>query len=1070
MNNSLPITACRVQIMEAVRANNVVIIRAETGAGKSTQVPQYLLAEGFRVLVTQPRRLAASSVAERVSEELGSKLGDVVGFRTARDRQDSERTQVLFATEGLALVRELVHARRGYDIIVLDEVHEWSRDMEILLAWLRREQSRGARFKLVCMSATMDAAALSLYFGRAPVIDVPGRAFPVVRQQAAQRDYNEGLWAPRAMVADIKALVAERRNVLVFCPGKAEIAEIADALASTNAEVIPLHGEQTRVEQAAAFRRYSNPKVIVATNVAQTSITIDDCDAVVDSGLERRTEVCNGVEGLYLRVISLADSLQREGRAGRVKKGIYIDHAHPDEPRTDYPVPEIQRVRPDQAVLRLAMVGVDLEELDLFHPVSSSEVHSAKGLLRTLGCMSEDGAVTEVGARVAQLPVGVRAGRMLVEAATRGVVDEVATIAAIIEARGIFDSRVVDDRKQPVWRKLITDPKSDHLTGLDAYNKANVLPQRRWREVGINSKGMREARATRQQILEAARRHLREEGCGGRDDVLKSVVVGLLDCVHTRTTNKWGDLVYGADHRRLARECVINPSDVELIVGQPFNVKGEKRMVPLIELCSEVKPDWLVEIAPQLVTVEQSTPHYDYTLDQVRAQVTVRFNGNFLLEKRVVVEGAPASRALENWLAGAMLGWNDVPLNEYGDAINYTVRARQRMSALNARAGSEAYAMTDAQLKAFVSAAVGSATRLADIKPDALRIGEPSEAEVRALYAACPDQIDLLGSPHIVSYTRNGPVVTLRSGDNWRLLPDDEVRLPGGRLVTIQFLDGYVNVFNSDMRAFKSDVARRFALIAFDQWVWNSPDLAEDQLGVVVEREYAHGEIAYGTFRDGRSAKSSWTIDRAEAERWALAERKVRAENDLYTATCRLPHGHALSSSAAPDTLEEIVAATAACNAAADALEAGIAAEEAELNAGTAAVISACESTVEKSWRRTPSRALARAVFVFVRDIMRIRPSHIEAVALIFRAEANAIHGRDQRRRAIVDNFPESDWSRFNWAAGADIITIAAYAAACAESQVSSAPAISPKEPAKTNGSPTKADIAAFRDRFNKRR
>ncbi|PSO44749.1 MAG: ATP-dependent RNA helicase HrpA, partial [Parcubacteria group bacterium SW_4_49_11] len=313
---NLPVNSFRQQILESVAGNPVTIITAETGAGKSTQAPQFLLEAGYSAVCTQPRRLAARTVAERVAEEMGENLGQTVGYRTAVDRQDGLDTQLLFCTDGLALVRELM-GQNEVDILLMDEVHEWNENVEVLLAWAKQQIDRGENFKLVLMSATLESEKLSEFFDGAPVIDVPGRLYPVEERQPRGKNPEE----------DVASLVKEGRNVLLFQPGTGEIQDSVNKLQNMelNAEVLPLHGQLDKADQQACFQHFSRPKVVCATNVAQTSVTIDDIDAVVDTGKERRKEVLHGVEGLYLRPISLADAKQRQGRAGRTRAGVYID-------------------------------------------------------------------------------------------------------------------------------------------------------------------------------------------------------------------------------------------------------------------------------------------------------------------------------------------------------------------------------------------------------------------------------------------------------------------------------------------------------------------------------------------------------------------------------------------------------------------------------------------------------------------------------------------------------------------------------------------------------------------------
>ncbi len=277
MNNELPIAQYKEAILDTVANNQVTIIVAETGAGKSTQGPQYFLEAGYRFVITQPRILAARSLAERVAGEFGCELGGLVGYRTARERKDSKDTKCLFCTDGLALVRELGGVE-GYNLIILDEVHEWSINIETLVAWYKKALGTNPKLKLVLMSATIDAEKLSTYFGGAPIVKIPGRLFPVTEIRPSGKILED----------DAIRLLKEGRNVLIFQPGKKEIGETIDLLRASgvNAEVLPLHGELSPAEQALCFQTYGRPKCVVSTNVAQTSVTIPDIDAVVDPAPE----------------------------------------------------------------------------------------------------------------------------------------------------------------------------------------------------------------------------------------------------------------------------------------------------------------------------------------------------------------------------------------------------------------------------------------------------------------------------------------------------------------------------------------------------------------------------------------------------------------------------------------------------------------------------------------------------------------------------------------------------------------------------------------------------------------
>lgn len=591
MNTSLPITAYRAEIMETLQHSNVIIITAETGAGKSTQVPQYLLEKGYRVIITEPRRVAARTVAERVAAECEEEIGGRIGFRTAHERRDSHETRALFCTDGLALVRELMGNSGGHDVLVIDEVHEWNLNIEVLLAWAKRELAAGANFKLVIMSATMEHERLSEYFGNAPFVSVPGRTFPVEEVEPGHE-----------VIDDVSRLLKGGHNVLVFQPGKAEIARMIKDLedSGVNAEILPLHGELDAGDQRKCFAHYRRPKCIVATPVAQTSITIDDIDAVVDSGMERRVEKFDGVEGLYLKPISLADRAQRKGRAGRTRAGIYIDHCTAYE-RKEFPVAEILRVRLDQTVLRLAEAGFDAERLDFFHQPDRNSIHQAKESIVALGCMDKDGIVTKIGRRVARMPISVALGRMIVEADELGVVQDVLSIAALIEHGGITMN---DDSR---WRALCRrERKSDVMAQLAVYNAARSMDKKAMLNFGIHRKSYFKVIETRKHLASALKGKVqRFTSTGDREAILRSVFCGMVDHLYHGEGRLYcnGDSV----HRELSRNSVLYGGD-EWLLALPFDLeiklrRGGKKMLRLVQMATAVEPEWLVANIPAMETM-----------------------------------------------------------------------------------------------------------------------------------------------------------------------------------------------------------------------------------------------------------------------------------------------------------------------------------------------------------------------------------------------------------------------------------------------------------------------------------
>lgn len=652
----LPIAAFRGMILETVARCPAVVLTAETGAGKSTQAPQYFLEAGYNLVVTQPRILAAATVAARVASERGEQVGDVVGVRTSRDRKVSTNTRCLFATDGLAMIRELM-GQGNQDLLVLDEVHEWNLNIEVLVAWARMQILKNPKFKVVLMSATLEAEALAAYFCGAPVIEVPGRLFRVVEQSAG-----------RDIETDVARLVREGRNVLVFQPGKAEITATIQKLKEeqrVNAEVLPLHGELTSEEQRACFGHYRRPKVIVATNVAQTSITIDDIDAVVDSGIERRIELVDGVEGLYLKPISKADAKQRRGRAGRTHEGIYIDHCPADEgSRLEFPKAEILRTRLDQTVLRLAEAGFDAEELEFFHQPDKAAIHEAKRALKALGCMDKAGNVTPKGKLVSKLPISVEYACMILEGERRGVLDDVLTIAAILEVNGI--THTYKDKETRIlvrkWLPLCEgETESNIMAQLAVFNAARNLPREaKWSDVGIHAKSFLRAQEVRKHLADALRNNRFRFGSSqNREDILISVCAGMVDHLYHREYGQYrnGDGVY----RSLGQDSVIK-AEPEWMVGLPVDIeipaKYGTKMLNLVGMATTVKPEWLAEIAPQLVQMKTGlNPYYLSDIDSVMSTTEIYFQDRLISSSAVEDHAHPdAAKLFAEWVAAEMLG------------------------------------------------------------------------------------------------------------------------------------------------------------------------------------------------------------------------------------------------------------------------------------------------------------------------------------------------------------------------------------------------------------------------------
>ena len=634
--NDLPTREFASEIVNAIDENQVTILTAETGAGKSTQVPQYLAEHGYsRIIVTQPRILAARNLTLRVREEWAERntedSSEIIGYRTAHERDDSGKSKILYCTDGLQLVRELtgIGTNPG-QILVLDEVHEWNENMEVLVAWAKKRVLEDPKFKVLVMSATFDVESLAEYFGGAAIFRIPGRHFEVKKRTG--EDILSELFIQ---------LETPGRNILTFLPGKSEIQDVSDAIIKkadkAGVPVIPLHSQLEMEEQQKAFGKYKNGKIILSTNIAQTSVTIDDIDMVIDSGLERRSEVRNGVEGLFISQISQADCLQRAGRAGRTKPGEYILAAYdtmpclPFEERPEYPTPEILRKHIDRLTLRLANIGIDIETLDFYHDPSKAAIKRAKRTLVALGALTKTGEITGIGREMERFPVQSNYARMLVEVGkySAEVKAKLATIIAIAEIDGIVKSGTL----YTGWRRFTCQTKSDLLAQYDVLLaiESGQIDEEKYEDLGIIYKNVLKARETEERLL----RDLNVEKSGQKitkteeESLMKSIVAGQIDQLWTLGDRRLYENIYNGDKREISSGSVVK--SYNLIAATAFDLQiptpsGELEVLHLIQGATAVKTDWLFELAPHMFKLGQTKIFYDPRLNCLAQKRQLTFN------------------------------------------------------------------------------------------------------------------------------------------------------------------------------------------------------------------------------------------------------------------------------------------------------------------------------------------------------------------------------------------------------------------------------------------------------------
>jgi HrpA-like RNA helicase len=631
---ALPINARREEIVASVNNNQVTIITAETGAGKSTQVPQFLAEAGYtKIIVTQPRILAARNLSHRVREEYAWRTGhastNLVGYRTAHEQDDSPENIILYCTDGLQLVRELTgNGTDDRQILILDEIHEWNENMEVLIAWAKKRCQEEPHFKIVLMSATMEAGNLAAYYGAPTPITVEGRSFPVTRSYA------------KSLVDEIKAkLVARGSNILVFLPGKGEIEQVAEDIRSAagSTPIIPLHSQLEAEDQQLAFRNYPNGKVVLSTNIAQTSITINDIDVVIDSGLERRAEVRGGVEGLFISEVSQADCIQRAGRAGRVKPGQYIlarlgqMPCSPLEIRPAYGVPEIMRKHVDRLVLRLANIGMDIESLQFFHTPSRNTIKRAKQTLSDLGALV-NGTVTPLGRKMERFPVESSYSRMLVEGMrySDSLQSKLATTIAIQEVGGI----VKGGPRYVGWQKYTHQERSDLLAQYEVLLALPRIAEEDYDELGIIAKNVEKAMEVNERLhndLGLPDIDPQPIAADEEEALLTCIVAGQLHQIWLLDDGK-------AIHVTTRQEREVSGTTVAknatLFTGTPFDLEIATatglETLNLVNNITTVDPRWLVELAPAMFTVRPGRIAFEPRLGMLTQTIQLTVNGRAL--------------------------------------------------------------------------------------------------------------------------------------------------------------------------------------------------------------------------------------------------------------------------------------------------------------------------------------------------------------------------------------------------------------------------------------------------------
>ena len=668
-DDSLPIAAKRDEIKKALAEHQVLVIAGETGSGKTTQLPKICLelGRGSHGLIahTQPRRIAARSVAARVAEELGTPLGALVGYQVRFEDQSDANTLVKLMTDGI-LLAETQHDRflERYDTIIVDEAHERSLNIDFLLGYLKTLLHRRPDLKLIITSATIDLERFSKHFDGAPIIEVSGRTYPVetwYRPLTSEQDeegnqVEEDLTVDQAILATLDEIAHHERSngkgpgdVLVFLPGEREIRDAAEILRKAqlrHTEILPLYARLSPAEQQRIFQPHTGRRVVLATNVAETSLTVPGIRYVIDTGTARisRYSYRAKVQRLPIEAVSQASANQRKGRCGRVEPGICV-RLYSEEDFNGRPAftdPEI--LRTNLAAVILQMLHLRLGAIDAFpfiEPPDGKAISDGFNLLQELSAVNRENQLTPLGRQLARLPIDPRLGRMLLEGARQGSLQEVLIVASALS--------VQDPRERPPERQQAADQAHAQWKDVDSDFAALVnlwrgfeeqrqaltaSPLRNWcRKHFLNYLRLREWRDAHRQLALICRDlqlAVNKEPCDYQK-LHKAILSGLLSQIGHKTED--GDY-QGARQRRfwVHPSSGIGRKRPQWVMAAELveTTKLYARMVAKIE------PDWIEPLAGHLVKKNHFEPHWEKKRGQVVAYEQITLYGLILVGRRPV--------------------------------------------------------------------------------------------------------------------------------------------------------------------------------------------------------------------------------------------------------------------------------------------------------------------------------------------------------------------------------------------------------------------------------------------------
>ncbi|MCA2179377.1 ATP-dependent RNA helicase HrpA [Nonomuraea glycinis] len=661
---NLPVSQRRDDILAAIRDHQVVIIAGETGSGKTTQIPKICLelGRGVRGLIghTQPRRIAARTVAERIAEELGTELGQAVGYKVRFNDQASDRTLVKLMTDGI-LLAELQTDRllEQYDTLIIDEAHERSLNIDFILGYLKQLLPKRPDLKVVITSATIDPERFSRHFDDAPIIEVSGRTYPV---EVRYRPLNDEDDQTQGIVDACRELISEGPgDILVFLSGEREIRDAADTLAKAefrNTEILPLYARLSAAEQHRVFQRHTGRRVVLATNVAETSLTVPGIKYVVDPGYARISRYSHRtkVQRLPIEAVSQASANQRKGRSGRTSDGICVRLYEEDDflARPEFTDPEILRTNLASVILQMTSIGLgDIEGFPFVEPPDRRQVKDGVSLLHELGAFDAQGAITATGRKLANLPVDPRLGRMVLEAEKNGCLREVMVIASALSIQDPRERPADKQQQADEKHRRFADPESDFLSYVNLWNylgdKQKELSSSAFRRLCraefLNYLRVREWQDIYSQLRQALGAHPGTQTADPRQ-VHAALLVGLLSHIGVKDVM---DKQRPAEGRRPIQEYIGARNARFAIFPGSTLARKQPQWVMSAELVetsrlwarvnAKIEPDWVEPLAQHLVKRNYSEPHWEKNQGAVIALEKVTLYGVPLVVGRKVNYG-----------------------------------------------------------------------------------------------------------------------------------------------------------------------------------------------------------------------------------------------------------------------------------------------------------------------------------------------------------------------------------------------------------------------------------------------